>query len=169
MLYLLRHAKSDWEDPSLSDHDRPLAPRGRRAAAHVAEHMAAQGYRPALVLCSSARRAVDTLALVAPALGGCEVRVEDGLYGATAHELLARLRRIGQEMASVLVVGHNPGMHDLTAQLAGDGEERAMAQLRAKFPTAALAVIDFDDGARGWDALAPGGAYLADLVVPPKA
>src|SRR5215831_14982212 len=92
LLYLLRHAKSSWDDPALADHDRPLAPRGRRNGAALAEHVTREGIAPDLVLCSTALRARETLALLLPALGGeAEIQLEDELYGATADELLARL------------------------------------------------------------------------------
>src|SRR5258708_4362712 len=82
-LYLLRHAKSSWTDPSLSDHERPLAPRGRRAAMRVARYANTEGIRPDLVLSSSALRARETLEVLRPALGpGAELRIDDDLYGA---------------------------------------------------------------------------------------
>jgi phosphohistidine phosphatase len=164
-LYLLRHAKSSWDDTSLADHDRPLAARGRRAAALVAAYVRDEGIRPALVLCSSARRARETFDPVMAAIGGVvDVRVEDGLYGAGADELFARLREVGEGVAPVLLVGHNPGLQDLAAGLAGDGEEEAMARLLAKFPTGALATLDAP--ATTWSGLDWGTAYLAGLVVP---
>jgi phosphohistidine phosphatase len=84
-LYLLRHAKSSWGDPELPDHDRPLAPRGERAAALIGEHLRSAGIAPALVLCSSAVRARETLDRVAPE---GELRIEPELYGAEEHDLL---------------------------------------------------------------------------------
>jgi len=164
-LYLLRHAKSSWDDPAVRDHDRPLAPRGRRAAARVAAYLRDVGIRPAIVLCSSARRAVETLEPILQAFdGGLDVRTERALYGADAGELLARVRRVPADTVSVLVVGHNPGLQDLTLALAGDGDPGALAQARAKFPTGALATLDV--GGERWDLLAPGAAFLARLVVP---
>lgn len=159
---LLRHAKSSWADPGMADADRPLAPRGRRAAAKIAEHL--RGHEPpAQVLCSSARRTRETLDLIAPALGdGCERLIEDGLYGASASELLERLRRVPDSVASVLVIAHNPAIHDLAATLAGRGV--ALTQLREGFPTAALAVLRCD--ADGWRDVGPGDAEVVDFVVP---
>src|SRR5439155_14129399 len=82
-LYLLRHAKSSWDDAGLEDHDRPLSPRGRKAAGKMADHLRASGTRPALVLCSSALRARQTLERVAPAFGEVvSIKVERPLYGA---------------------------------------------------------------------------------------
>ena len=84
-LYLLRHAKSSWDDPELADHDRPLAPRGLRNIAALAAHVRAKGISPSLILCSSAQRARETLAGVLPALDTeVEILIEDGLYGAGA-------------------------------------------------------------------------------------
>ena len=105
-LYLLRHAKSSWDDPGLADEERPLAPRGERAARRMAQHIREAGIRPALVLCSPARRTRQTLEAVAGSFGKhVEVLVEDGLYGAGAWELTARLRRVPTELPSVMVVG----------------------------------------------------------------
>ena len=164
-LFLLRHAKSSWGDATIPDHDRPLAPRGEQAVQLIASYISDAGVRPSLVLCSSARRARDTLDAVAAALGDEAKRtVEDDLYGASADELLVRLRVVENATASVLVVGHNPGLHDLAMDLCSDGDPKAMAQLHTKFPTGALARIDLGD--TQWHELGQGGAYLASVVVP---
>lgn len=164
-LLLLRHAKSSWDDPTLEDFERPLAPRGRRAAQRVAEHAKATRLRPALVLCSPARRARETLDLVLPGLGeGVDVRIEDGLYGADAEQLLDRLRAVDRSVDTVLLIGHNPGLQDIGLVLAGDGEEDALHQLRSKFPTGALATLEFDVPA--WTKLGRGRAYLARFIAP---
>src|SRR4051794_26437716 len=117
-LYLLRHAKSSWKDPGLADHDRPLAGRGRRAAKAVARHLREQGIDPELVLCSTARRARETLERLEPALGRGAVRVEPVLYGADAGALLEHLRGVSDAVGSVLVIGHNPGLQRLALGLA---------------------------------------------------
>jgi len=164
-LYLLRHAKSSWDDPRLADHERPLNPRGRRAAERLAAYLRHQAAQPSLVLCSSAQRARETLAAIQPALGaGVVVAVEDGLYGAGAAELMARIRQAPPEAASVMVIAHNPGLEDLALHLAGDGDEGALRRLRAKYPTGALATLDF--GSDEWGALAPRAGYLVSLVIP---
>src|SRR5579864_3364127 len=100
-LHLLRHAKSSWDQPGLADHDRPLAPRGRRAAEAIARHLRASGVAPALILCSSARRAQETLARLG--LSGT-VSIERGLYGASSEALLERLRAVPDEVPSALVI-----------------------------------------------------------------
>src|SRR5579871_5914818 len=102
-LHLLRHAKSSWDDPGLDDHDRPLAARGRRAAALVGACLRDDAIRPGLVLCSTARRARETLALLELAV---PVSFEGQLYGASAGALLERLRRAPGDVAAVLLVAH---------------------------------------------------------------
>ena len=164
-LYLLRHAKSSWDDPRLPDYERPLSGRGRRAAGLIATHLERHAIRPSLVLCSSARRTRETLDAIRTALGqNAEVLVEDELYGADAGQLVARLGRCPPGARSVMVIAHNPGLEDLAHQLAGDGDERALRQLRAKYPTGALATLDV--GEHPWQDLAPGQAYLVGLVTP---
>jgi phosphohistidine phosphatase len=164
-LLLLRHAKSSWTDSALADHDRPLASRGERAAALMAAHLRAEAIRPALVLCSSARRTRDTLAAVRASFdASTEIRIEDRLYGAGATEILSLLRAVDPALPSVMVIGHNPGLEDLGTALAGDGTETAVRQLRAKFPTGALAMLELRSSS--WDQLAFGDAYLRSVVLP---
>ncbi len=110
-LWLLRHAKSSWDDPTLDDHDRPLSQRGRRACASLRRHCAASAVLPEVVLCSTATRARETLAALGGVLGDPEILLEDGLYLASAHGLLTRLRALDAE--SALLVGHNPGLQEL--------------------------------------------------------
>jgi phosphohistidine phosphatase len=161
-LYLLRHAKSSWKDETLADHERPLAGRGRKAAKRMAEYMRAEGIVPALVLCSSARRACETLERLLPGPNGdMEVEIEDDLYAAGAEELLARLRRVPADVPSVLLIGHNPGLEQLAASLARAGER--LPDLEAKYPTGALAVLAFEGS---WDGLRPGVAELTAFVQP---
>jgi phosphohistidine phosphatase len=161
-LFLLRHAKSSWDDSELADHDRPLAPRGRRAAKLIAEHLGREGVTPALVLCSSARRTRETLDRISPALGeGISVRIERELYAASEQSLLERLRAVEAGVESLMLIGHNPGVQQLALSLAGAGEK--LAALRSKYPTAALATLEFSGR---WADLRPGGAELTDFVTP---
>jgi phosphohistidine phosphatase len=149
-VYLLRHAKSSWNDPELADIDRPLAPRGRKAAKKMARYLRDHDVRPELVLCSPAARARETLA----AIGEGEIRPE--LYGASAAELLGVIQGLPDDASSVLLVGHNPGMEDLAG---------AFAPLPGEtFPTGALATFAFD--CERWADVEPGGAELVDYVVP---
>lgn len=161
-LYLLRHAKSSWKDTSLPDHDRPLAGRGRRAAKAIARHMREHGVEPELVLCSTARRARETLDRIASALGSPTVRVESELYAASAPALLERLRGIPDTVESVMVIGHNPGLQELALELARPAS--AASELAAKYPTGALATLAFD--ASSWQELGRDTAELVELVRP---
>jgi phosphohistidine phosphatase len=162
-IYLLRHAKSSWADTGINDLDRPLALRGQRAAQKIANHLRRQGVSPAILLCSSARRARETLALVAPAFGSAtEHAVEEGLYAASAAQLLGRLRRIPDRTASVMIIGHNPGLQDVAVTLVGHGAW--LERLREGFPTAALAVLR--SPIASWSELRPREAELIDFVVP---
>jgi phosphohistidine phosphatase len=164
-LFLLRHAKSSWDDPTLADRDRPLAPRGRRAATLMADHCRSHGVRPSLILCSSALRARQTLELVEPALGNhVEVKVDDDVYWADDDDLLSRVHAIGDDVSSAMIVGHNPAMHHLALRLTGDGDRTAIAHLHTKFPTGALATLTLAKG--GWRDVVPGRARLAALVIP---
>jgi phosphohistidine phosphatase len=164
-LLLWRHAKSSWDDPMLDDHDRPLAPRGVKAARVMATHVSASGLSPALVLCSSARRTRDTLAALRPSLADTsEVRIDEQLYGSTSSAILAVLHDVDPVVSSVMVIGHNPGLEDLALMLAGEGEPNALAQLRTKFPTGSLAVLAL--GNVTWPELTAGSAYLSELTLP---
>jgi phosphohistidine phosphatase len=149
-VYLLRHAKSSWDDPELADIERPLAPRGRKAAKKIASYLRNHDVHPELVLCSPAARARETLA----AIGEGEIRPE--LYGASAAELLLMIRGLPDDASSVLLVGHNPGMGDLAG---------AFAPLPGgTFPTGALATFAFD--CEHWADIEPGGADVVGYVVP---
>jgi phosphohistidine phosphatase len=161
-LFLLRHAKSSWDDPTLADHNRPLARRGRRAAKVMAKHLGRKGIAPELVLCSPSRRTRETLARIEPGLGeSADVRIDSELYAASAAALLEVLHEVPDEVESVMLIGHNPGIQDLALSLARSGSESA--RVRTKFPTAALVTLEFNGG---WRELAPGSAELVSFVKP---
>jgi phosphohistidine phosphatase len=163
-LFLLRHAKSSHDDSDLSDHDRPLAPRGRRAAGELGDDLRRTDFSCETVLCSTARRAVETLDRVRHGLpAGAEVEVDGELYGADADELLERVRRLSGDYGSAMLIGHNPGMEELALALAGGGDSQSMVQMRSKYPTCALACLAFDGD---WSELTEGSARLEAFVVP---
>jgi phosphohistidine phosphatase len=145
-LLLLRHAKSSWDDPSLVDFDRPLAPRGRKAAERMGREIAARNWLPQLALVSPAARTRETWEVVAAALpGSVSADFPDTLYDATAGDLLSEIQRTPKAVKTLLILGHNPGLEDFARQLAGDNfEAKALRRLHEKFPTAALARFDFD-------------------------
>lgn len=163
-LLLLRHAKSSWEDDDLDDFDRPLNPRGRRAAPAMGKVLLERGLVPDRVLCSPAARTRETWALVEDALE-TEVPVEypEALYLADASEILEEIRSGGREAGQLLVVGHNPGVERLALTLAGGGAPELRARMANKYPTAALAVLDFEEG---WDSVAAGRGRLVDFTRP---
>jgi len=164
-LLLLRHAKAEPGDPEQGDHERALARRGRRDAKRVGAAMAKRGLAPDQVLCSSARRTRETLDRVLPHLpAGLALTVDRQLYLASPEEILARIALVEERVRCLLVVGHNPGIAALAEQLAGRGDSAALARLRSKFPTGALAELEVD--APRWRDLAPGRATLAGFLTP---
>jgi phosphohistidine phosphatase len=163
-LFVLRHAKSSWDSPALDDHERPLAPRGRRAVEVMSLHMRASGIEPQLVLCSSSRRTLETLDGIA--VGG-EHLIEQALYSATCEDLLVRLREVPDGVASVMLIGHNPAVQmlvlRLTKQLGDAVEDPRRDSMKRKYPTGALAAMSFDGA---WRDLASGAARLEQYVTP---
>jgi phosphohistidine phosphatase len=160
-LLLIRHAKSSWGDASLADRERPLAGRGRKAAERMGAHLQNEGLRPDVVLCSPSRRTRETLELLE--FSGAEVTYLDELYGADAHDLLANAREVRDDAEVVAVVGHNPGVQDLSIELARDDAAEEAVRLRQKFPTCAVAMFDVDGA---WRDVATGRVRLASFVVP---
>ncbi len=164
-IFLLRHAKSSWDDPSLDDLARPLNKRGRRAAAMMGEYFLRQGFNPSVVLCSPAARTRQTLDVLLPAMPDPEVRIDERIYDAAMKTLLARLQELPETCASVLLVGHNPGLERLALTLAdGSGNAEAAARLEAKYPTGALTVLS--SASVCWETLAAGGCRLENFVCP---
>jgi phosphohistidine phosphatase len=162
-IHLLRHAKSSWDEPGLVDHDRPLAKRGRKASALLRDHLRSTGFAPDLVLCSSAVRAVQTLERVRDGLpAAIPVEVERDLYHAGSGGLLERLQALPEQVGSVLVVAHNPGIEDLAVGLAGAGED-IRARMEAKYPTGGLASLRFEGR---WPDLSRGAATLESFIAP---
>ncbi len=128
----------------------------------MARHLEEAGVRPGLVLCSSSVRTRQTLERIARGLPDCpRVEIEDGLYAASARALLERLRQVPAENESVLVIAHNPGLHDLARLLAGRGA--SLARLDESFPTGALATLAFEGA---WAELRAGACELVELVFP---
>jgi phosphohistidine phosphatase len=145
-LLLFRHAKSSWDDPRLDDFDRPLAPRGKRAAPLVGREMKKRGWLPELALVSSARRTAETWKLAAAQLP-VEPKVEfsRAIYHVAPEKLIEALRAVPENCQSLMLVGHNPGLEELAVMLAGPGsDDKALAAVKEKFPTAALARFTFD-------------------------
>lgn len=164
-ILLLRHAKSDWSNSETADHDRPLNRRGEQAAPKIGVYLARHRLVPDRVLCSTATRARETWKLVAaelPIPPGASY--DDRLYAAKPDAILRVLRDVEAGTRSVLVVGHNPGLHELAIRLIASGDLDNRERLREKFPTAALAVIDF--AVNSWAKLHPHSGRLERFVVP---
>ncbi|MEU6537241.1 histidine phosphatase family protein [Streptomyces sp. NPDC047000] len=163
-LVVLRHAKSAWP-VGVPDHERPLAPRGRRDAPAAGRALAEADCLPDLALCSTAVRARETWQLASAQWGTPPpVRFDPRLYAAGVPDLLEVVRDTPPEVETLLIVGHNPGMEELVLELAGDGLDDALDQLHTKFPTSAIAVLAWHGP--GWEALAPGTALLTGMTVP---
>ncbi|MDH6623294.1 phosphohistidine phosphatase [Streptomyces sp. LBL] len=163
-LVVLRHAKSAWPD-GVADHERPLAPRGRRDAPAAGRVLAESDLLPDLALCSTAVRARQTWESVSAQWGTPPpVRFEAEVYGADAAELLGVVQAVPAEVDTLLLVGHNPGLEELVLDLAGDGLDDALDEIRLKFPTSAIAALAW----RGtdWRDLTWGAALLTRVIVP---
>jgi phosphohistidine phosphatase len=162
-IIVLRHAKADW--PSVPDHERPLADRGRKDAPVAGRWLAGTGITPDLALCSTAERTRETWKLFAHELPSRPRTVyEDRLYEAAPGQLIEVLQEVPEDVRTVLLVGHNPGVQGLTEVLAGGFEADTLTRLRSTgFPTAAVAVLTLDGP---WKALEPGAAHLATFYSP---
>jgi phosphohistidine phosphatase len=162
-LVLLRHGKSAYP-PGVSDHDRPLAPRGSREAALAGAWIGANLPAVEHIVCSTALRARQTLDASGLATGAVATEFTSAIYEAYPEELLEIVAALRASFSTVLLVGHAPGIPELAEELAGpDSDRAALNALEAKFPTSAIAVFTVGGD---WAALAEGSATLAQFVVP---
>lgn len=163
-LVLVRHAKSAWDDPSLADHDRPLAPRGEQALPKIRTHVATLDLPRLLVLCSTANRARATLDGIAPVIpADAAVTHERRVYESDAGGLLDLIRAVDDDFESVMVVGHNPALQDLAVTLVVGGDAIGRDQLSTKLPTGAVVCLSFE---AAWSELPARGAILDELFMP---
>ncbi|HEY0104776.1 MAG TPA: histidine phosphatase family protein [Rhizomicrobium sp.] len=168
-LLLLRHAKAAPAEPGMGDHERALLPRGSADAPKLGRYIESSGRAPDYIVASTSRRTVETVELVTDVLSGPQ-RIDylDALYLAEPEVILSIVRLAPDKMRCVMVVGHNPGLEFLATQLArepGKRKERdRFDRVEEKFPTAALAVLDFD--VARWRDVAPGQGALIDFVRP---
>ncbi|MEV6396318.1 histidine phosphatase family protein [Streptomyces sp. NPDC051907] len=162
-IVLLRHAKADW--PQVSDHERPLAERGRKDAPVAGRRLADTGIALDLALCSTATRTRETWKLAVHELPHRPRTVyEERLYEASLGDLIALLNEVSDEVDDLLVIGHNPGMHALADALSGKAEGDALARMsKSGFPTAALAVVSFNGS---WKSLEHGVGTLVEYWAP---
>lgn len=161
-LLILRHAKSDWESDASSDFDRPLAKRGKHEAPLVGEWLLREGLVPDLVVSSPAERAKETALKVCKSMDFKKEWVlwDQDIYAGGLTDLLRVLARCPPDVATVLLVGHNPGMEDLLVFLVGDVADPGDGKL---LPTAALARLEMPDD---WRALGLRCAKLVSITRP---
>jgi len=164
-LLLLRHAKSSWDDPEIDDFDRPLNTRGRRSAPLMGRHCAQHNLIPQTILCSSARRTRETLAGIMPYFtDDLRIHITRDLYMTSEDRHLDLIRSSGNGARTLMAIGHNPSLRDLAMLLIGSGNPSLRAELDEKFPTAAVAVIDFD--VKAWTDVMPGGGRIVAFFRP---
>jgi phosphohistidine phosphatase len=162
-LMLLRHAKAVKAEGGMRDRDRPLNGRGRSDAAEIAGYMAAHALAPERVLVSSAERTRETWARMAPAFStAAKVDYEDDLYDAKPDDIVSVIKAKGGKAATLLVIGHNPGLEDAVSHLLARGGAKHL--IDQGLPTAGLVAIDF--AAADWKHMAAGSGRLAEFVTP---
>jgi phosphohistidine phosphatase len=155
-LFLMRHAKSSWDHPGLSDFERPLNKRGFKAAPRIGSEIQNRGYIPELIVSSPAERALQTSNLVREAVGfGDDIRYDRRIYAASVNSLIYIISEIGDSFQNALLVGHNPGFEDLLAVLTG---------INKRMPTAAFAAVDTN--AKVWSNVSSGAGSLVDFIIP---
>ena len=149
-LILFRHAKAEPRAAGGDDFDRALAPRGREDAALVGQALAREGVAPDLVLVSPARRATETWISARDALPGAEVELVRDLYNASSETIRAAVKAAADRAETLMVVGHNPGLHELAVDLLVEASASAadVAHVAAKFPTATAALFEIDPAGR---------------------
>ena len=164
-VFLFRHAKSSWQTDGQDDFDRPLNARGRKSAPAMGAFMRENDIAPDLILCSTAWRARETLALVLPHLRGeTTIELEDRLYLASATKLFARLKQLDHARRQIMIVAHNPGLQDLALLLAAEDDSAERKAVEGAFPTGALAQIDLP--ASAWSSIERHCGTLVRLVTP---
>jgi len=159
-LFVMRHAKAVRDSDSGRDFDRPLAKRGWRDAEAVGREMRSLGLEPDAVLASPARRAAETVAAFARGFGTLEPNFEPGIYNAPADRLIDIVRNADDRAERLLIVGHNPGFHELVVRLAAD-DGHAVAD---GFPTAAIAAIELP--VEQWSDLGERSGRIVELILP---
>ncbi len=164
-LILMRHAKSDWGDADLADFDRPLNARGRKAAPLMAERLAAGKWQPDLAFYSPARRTTETLDLMKPHLPATiKLTARKALYLAMPRAILGEIAKAPDSAATILILGHNPGLADLARWLTGKGKTAEIDRLRGKFPTGGIAILAFD--ANSWSQIGEAEGRLEKFLAP---
>jgi len=164
-LMLLRHAKSEKAEPGLRDHERRLNDRGKRDAETIGAYLARHGLLPDLVAVSTSQRTRQTWEHVAAMLSASPpASFEERLYNAGAEAILAVVKETKPAVRTLMVIGHNPGLHEVARLLIASGDVEARERLNEGLPTTGLAVIDF--AGKDWRKLHPHGGRLERFVTP---
>ncbi|MCH7806323.1 MAG: histidine phosphatase family protein [Proteobacteria bacterium] len=164
-LFLLRHAKSSWDDPGCADFDRPLNGRGRKAAGAIGAYIKEKNLVPDLVLSSPSARTRETLERLQKGMARqVFIQYPEILYLASPETILNTIRTAAASAARLMITGHNPGLHQLALRLAKAGSHEDYAAMEFKFPTAALAEIAFPG--EDWANLKEGGGELKRFILP---
>jgi phosphohistidine phosphatase len=164
-LILLRHSKAEKAEPGMSDHERPLNDRGRADASKIGAYLTRHKFIPDRAVVSTARRTRETWDGVAAAFAAkAEVDFNERLYNASADAIVALIKEAGRGSATLMVVGHNPGIHDAARLLIASGDVEARERLNEGLPTSGLVVIDF--AVQDWGALHRPSGRLERFVSP---
>lgn len=164
-LFLLRHAKSDWGEEGLRDFDRPLNTRGKSAARLMGRYLQDNGHFPNRILCSTSQRTRETLTRILPYQPQeAQIHLLSDIYDQGDLSYTSVIRRHGGRAQQLMIIGHNPATEQTAIELAGTGAPKAMADLRIKYPTGALAVFDFDIA--DWAELQTGTGHLDRFIKP---
>lgn len=165
ILYILRHAKAQEGGGGQEDHERELNERGIRAARHMGKYLAKHKIWPDKVLCSTARRTTETLLKIEEAyLEHLPVEYTDKMYLASANGMLTLIAGMPEEAGKIMLIGHNPGLHQLVLKLAQSGGEKSLERLAEKFPTCAFAEINL--GNIHWRDIGKARGELVQLITP---
>ena len=155
-LYILRHAKSSWDNPNIADFDRPLNDRGLKTAPFMGEIMLENNYQPELIMSSPAIRAKETVDLVKTSANlQTDIKFDEQIYEASSQTLFHIITEFDETVRSAMLVGHNPGLEGLIRTLTGENQP---------MPTAGLAVIDLE--AENWSEITIGSGKLRTLIRP---
>lgn len=168
-LALLRHAKSSWNDPAQDDFDRALNERGVMTGPLCGKALGDAGFAPDMILCSTAKRTRETLDLALPEMPldhAPKIQLDDRLYLASATTIVEVIRDMPASHPNLLVIGHNPGLHEVALMLAGSGDTGRLETLHEKFPTAAIALLKFERVR--WRDIRAGDGRLETFWLPKK-
>jgi phosphohistidine phosphatase len=164
-LTVLRHAKSNWDDPSLDDFNRPLNERGWKAARRMGRELKHRHMHFDLVLASTAARVRETIDGVQEKFDfDASIKFEPRMYGASTEVLLSVVRGLPETAHAPLLVGHNPGLERLLVELTRDDDRGLRRRVAGKYPTGALAVVELP--AHHWKDVEPGSGEIVELILP---